>query len=214
MIKHRLYNLERNQLQPTHFCQQSVHPQFGQSPYGGFLGAQNPYFGASPFQNPYMSFGGSLNYGRITNSHTPYVPAYFPGIPHHALHPSQYVTQMGQHTHPIPNLVYGAATPLLQGYIYGPKGQVIPSPRRANQEDPIQVHRQPQHLMHEGKRHSSIPPHQTTSNVTGNFEGIPLVKNRPLQRSEMPYNHSQRQSKQAEAATETIQTELVPVKCI
>ena len=73
MIKHRLYNLERNQLQPTHSCQQSVHPQFGQGPYGGFLGAQNPYFGASLFQNPYISLGGSLNYDGIPNSHTPYV---------------------------------------------------------------------------------------------------------------------------------------------
>ena len=63
MIKHRLHSLERNQLQPTHLCHPSVHPQFGQSPYGGFMGAQNPYFGASPFLNPYMSLGGSLNYG-------------------------------------------------------------------------------------------------------------------------------------------------------
>ena len=34
------------------------------------------------------------------------------------------------------------------------------------------------------------------------------MKNRPLQRSEIPYNRSRRQSKQAEAATGTIQTEL------
>ena len=206
MIKHRLHSLERNQLQPTHFCHPSVHPQFGQSPYGGFMGVQNPYFGASPFPNPYMSLGGSLNYGGIPNPHTQYVPAYFPGFPHHALHPSQYMTQIGQHTHPIPNLVYGAAPPLLQGYIYGPQGQIIPTPRRANQEDPIQVHRQPPHFMNDGRRHSSIPPHQSISNVTGNFEGIPLMKNRPLQRTEIPSN--QRQSRQAEAATETIQTEL------
>ena len=115
---------------------------------------------------------------------------------------------MGQHTHSIPNLVYGAAPPTSGIYIYRPQGQVIPTPRRANQEDPIKVHRHPPHLMHDRRKHFSIPSHQTTSNVTRNFEGIPLVKNRTLQRSEIPYNHSQRQNKQAEAATEIIQTDL------